>query len=201
MVRECGNSNICSLEFSVGSSRTADEWADLIRAFSLFHELAALRLRGGFLFGQPRWEDAGGTACAITVMHGDVVVRRKIDPRKEAPIAFDLFSSEEGVQVVFVWHHALMDAHGAEALLAAFGSADREALTSDRVWTATTISDVFKDISNTLEMKDFLADAAREPLGKMTVDKSMGQDTGYKVVSFTDEETNGLMVGRAPTGR
>ena len=189
MQRRCGTSNICSLALKLNASITQQELCERVDAFSLFKQCTELRLRGGFLFSLPRWVRIGKSGGAIEFREGDVVLRRKLNPKKEAPVALDVFQTTEGLTLVFTWHHALMDAHGAEAFLKLLGNPPSETEDAVEVWQDAHDTDPFTNISETLSVKDFLKEKAQQPLGTLPAKKVKTPTTRYRVVLFSEEET------------
>jgi hypothetical protein len=121
--------NSCQMVLDLSAAISADELRRRLRL--LFDHYPILNARPGSLF-MPKWKLPGRTLSELMVrVHRDEpglhqrIVNDPLDLNTGELIRFDLIElADGGMQVVFNWAHALMDAPAAEHFLAIVGRED-----------------------------------------------------------------------------
>lgn len=118
--------NICRLVVTLEKSRPITEVAADLSMDPLLRWASSLKLDRHIPGTVPRWV-AGFPTEVITVHEGRTEVSysdfctRLLNPHVSSPIAFDLVELSGSIQLIFSWHHALLDAHGAELFISYLG--------------------------------------------------------------------------------
>ena len=125
--REAGRGNACFLSLTLESSLSAAALTKLVEGQDAWRSLRRLRLSYR-LFGYPRWvvSDSQALPSHLIEEHAlpldavsEFVALRDINPELEPPLQLCLLQHGTRSTILFGWHHALLDAHRAEALLLA----------------------------------------------------------------------------------
>lgn len=138
MLKGSGLGNICRFVVTLADPLPCVQVREALDADHTYRWITTLRRRGGAWFKPPRWvarnrvpvqpiphHRLDGAACI------DLRDQRAINPRRESPFQIELFGEEASVsRILFTWHHALMDAHGAELFVMHLGGA----LSSDPIF-------------------------------------------------------------------
>ncbi|MDA0991229.1 MAG: hypothetical protein O3A51_10820, partial [Verrucomicrobia bacterium] len=141
MRKRSGRGNICHFLVTLASPLDRETVQQHLSRQPIVQWLATLRLRGGRGYSPPRWcVDPKASLPPIPFAplpatdSGDVLgTTVSVNPRQASPFQIRLFGCDpQTTHVLFVWHHALMDAHGAELLVTYLGQAlDAEPLFFD----------------------------------------------------------------------
>ena len=120
-----GRGNACFLTLTLESRLSAAALTNILERQDTWRSLSRLRLSYRFL-GYPRWvaPDQHPPPPLLVEEHAlgpdDIsafVACRDINPEREPPLQLCLLQHGTRSTILFGWHHALLDAHRAEALL------------------------------------------------------------------------------------
>ncbi len=123
--------NVCHLVISIESIITKETLQKKIAEFAIFDWLSKIELNRGTLFGKPKWVYNKDKKCALQINELTVpttdnlpleIVNKGIFLKDPCLFRFTIINRENGTtDLVFSWHHILMDAQGAETLLKLMG--------------------------------------------------------------------------------
>ncbi len=193
--REYGNGNTCHLLLDLADNGFERKFRDRVATLPLLHWLNSLRLRIPWHGAAPFWEAARhAEAPIIETTTWEFEATRLfdycIDPRNDAPIRFRLFGESESRKLLFSWHHALVDAHGAEMLLELVGAretrGDAIALFTPNP-QGSTIGRKFKQAR--AARSAIFAAAASPRYQSVRIPSSSYENLRYRRIYFSPEET------------
>lgn len=162
MRRRTGVGCVCHLVAELDADVTSNLDARL-RTLPRWLWLASLRLRAFPPLRTPAWEALGG-AWTGSVALGDLQdedallgrLATRLDVEREAPVRVSTARLGARQVVVLSWHHALLDARGAESLMAELGGAMRVVRPSvpapprtpmEQLWSAKKARDFIYEVS------------------------------------------------------
>ena len=134
MYQSSGNRNICTFVLELEGILEQQQLQQILADSPAYRWIVGLRMRQGFPFTLVRWcSDADARHPAIIehyLQEGDdlpdTLIGQQLDIRNEPAFKIDIVQRPgECTQLVFTWHHALMDAHGAERFIHYLGVPDK----------------------------------------------------------------------------
>ena len=162
MRRRTGVGCVCHLVAELDTDVTADLEARL-RTLPRWLWLARLRLRALPPLRTPAWEALGetwgGPVELGDLLDEDALLGRlamRLDVEREAPVRVSMARLGERRVVVLSWHHALLDARGAEALMSELGGVTRVVRPAmpapvrspmEQLWSAKKARDFIYEVS------------------------------------------------------
>lgn len=131
MRRRFGSGCVCHLVAELGGDIRA-ELPERLRALPRWMWMSRLRLRSMPPLRRPAWEAIGEPWSGPDAL-GDLAdevallerLANRLDVEREAPVRVSTARVGDKPVVVLSWHHALLDARGAEALMAELGGTQR----------------------------------------------------------------------------
>lgn len=130
MMRRSGSGgNVCRLALWLEKPLKEEVFHRLICQDAFSRWICGLRLQKGFPpLRLPKWVYQEDRGVLPVISHHAISFEEAppaeslnidLDPEKDCPVRFDIFHSLSGDEslLVFHWHHALMDSHGAELYL------------------------------------------------------------------------------------
>ncbi|HAS17203.1 MAG: hypothetical protein A2Y48_08005 [Nitrospirae bacterium RIFCSPLOW2_12_42_9] len=202
--------NICRLILHLDGHLDARLLREAVRNTGTEDWLANARWSRPIPFFIPRWK-VNGSKNGFLIHENNIneegprelprsVLSRKVSPFSPPAFAFDIIYYPSGKSsLVFTWHHALMDARGAEMLLTYIdrlgnGKGTGQPILFDRPPTLK------EDVSTWLRflVRSYFARKAihtaarycRAPIATIeTTELRRGKDQGYRIFSFDREET------------
>jgi hypothetical protein len=125
MRRGGGTGNVCHLVLQLGGRLDPNRLDAVVANADWLHWLGRLRLDTGGWWGLPHWREDTSAPDVVVQRHDvvrfedaeAVVLAESVDVRTTSPIALQHIRSGRGDAVALTFHHAALDAHGAELLL------------------------------------------------------------------------------------
>ena len=204
--------NICRLVLHLDGYLSAETLMEAIRKTGIEHWLASARWYRPLPFFIPRWK-TNGSGNGFFISENDVaeddrgklphsVRSRRVSPFTPPAFAFDLLHYPSGkTSFVLTWHHALMDARGAEMLTTRIG-ATGNGRGPGKFFFFDRPSTLKEDASSWLRIparscfaRKAIHTAARycrAPIAAIGITKSKSEEVQgqtFKVISFDKEET------------
>lgn len=186
-----GRGNICCLALELDSTPEAAlcELRRMVERSFAVRWLTTLRLDSSGAFGGACWSELRTDSAEVLELEGnrplsDIVSSIDLDPRIDPPFRVALVRSIRPV-ALFFWHHSILDAHGAEALVARFCEGSH---TEEKARAPATVP-LLQKISRAREAKRWLFSCAREPLAPPLAPFERRKGAVHTVVRFDPEET------------
>jgi hypothetical protein len=195
--------NVCFLALALESQLEASTLSILLENSSVWRSLAVLRLSYNIL-GYPCWivsspRDSKHTAVvehsAAFEALPQFVASRDIDPIREPPLELSLIQHEGRSTILFGWHHALLDAHRAEALLHTLLCSNPDAKRKGSRKVSTPLP-LVKSLKSADKARKFILKASKPPLCTLPLPVSSLPKAAaalnaprFTFLRFTKEET------------
>ncbi|MFN8391093.1 MAG: hypothetical protein U0136_12455 [Bdellovibrionota bacterium] len=190
--RAAHRGNVCALALRFEDLSAARDCAQRVQNQAAYHYLHSLRLRSGVL--RSWWSPArkkrsrSGIEELALLKPGDLttfIAHADCRPRRDPPFRMVLIQSagHEGT-LLFFWHHALLDARGAEYLISSLLAA--APVDPEKLWRPQKRSWSFSDA---LKMKRHIFEAAAFPISNLTTPGKPLRKFRYHRIHFSVEET------------
>lgn len=202
MFAASGKRNVCSLAIELDGTLDKASLQRQLCKQPVYRWLTALRFRPGLPFALSRWQlDEKAPVPEISEQqlsaYQDIpesLLYRPIHPQRESPFAIQLAHLPEGQSLlIFSWHHALLDAHGAERFihsLAHPGKAQMQWLPQPSDMNRPSL---LQRANIAREGKKFLFESAEPPLSSLYSVRQLRHFTQrYRVLRFNAEETRAI---------
>lgn len=196
-----GNSgNVCHLVISPEAIITKEILQKKITEFPIFEWLSKIELDRGFFFGIPKWVFNPHKKSEIRILELEAssdalpeeVFRNGIFLKDPCLFRFTILKRGGRTDLVFSWHHILMDAQGAETLLKLMGGEISEEKVKFFPDPEKKINPVKAYITLHFS-KEFVKKSSKKPLVQIvTKTPDYIPVTKYHVLEFTEEETRQL---------
>ena len=194
--------NVCHLLISVDSTITKAQLNSKIAEFKIFDWLSKIELRRNIFFGKPKWVYNKDKKCALQINElVDTkneklpleIINMGIFLRDPCLFRFTIIHRDNGTtDLVFSWHHILMDAQGAETILKLMGGEITESKVRYFPEKEKKINPV-KAFYILHYAKEFIKKTAKQPLVQLV---SKRPDyipiSNYSVLELSEEQTKVL---------
>ncbi len=193
--------NVCHLLISLDGTLNKEFLKSKIDAFAIFNWLSKIELNRGIFFGLPRWEyhEEKESIIPIEEIASDEdglpteIINKGIFLKDPCFFRFTIIFHKNGkTDLVFSWHHVLMDAQGAETLLRLVGGEIPEEKVKYFPEKEKKIN-IFKAMYTLHFSKEFVKKSSKKPLVQLVSDKpDYVPVSKYHVLELTEEETKQL---------
>ena len=206
LFRSTGKRNVCSFVVEVEGHLTASTLTEHLRSHPTYRWITGLRLWRGKFFRLARWYLDSSSPCPRIKEHqlaeasptgGPPVslLNPSINPEQEAPFRIDIILTAAGRTFVIVsWHHALMDAHGAETFIQHLCSSESS---DNPEWVKKIKPRCGHSIKERLNMvrgmKAYLYDACRLPILSLYQPNPAAPTLRHRVLRFSEIETQKIV--------
>ena len=199
-----GRGNACSLAMELDAQLSPEKVQKRLDSIPALSALGALRLVKVFPGSVPRWRSCLESSALTLKLspntlnweRGQLNDFADIHPRRQAPLRFDLISGPHSSTLLFTWHHALMDANGAEELLRVIGA-------SSEAWDDTHLlpknsslpsalnisAGFFKRLKIHREARRIIFDSAKKPVALIGGSGAKPGGSAYRLVRFDLDQT------------
>ncbi len=194
-----GKGNVCSFVVEVEGHLTALALHEYLSPQPTYQWITRLRLRRGRLFKLARWSVDVSANCpsiqehelSVTGEPPDSLLNPLINPEQESSFRTDvILTASQTTIIVFSWHHALMDAHGAETFIQHLCSPKP---TDNSEWVKNIKPRCEHSIKERLKMvrgmKVYLYDACRLPILSLYQPKPAAPTLRHRVLKLNEIET------------
>ncbi|HVD97104.1 MAG TPA: hypothetical protein VNB90_02795 [Cytophagaceae bacterium] len=193
--------NVCHLLISPAGLLSKESIAKKIAEFPVFEWMSKIELNRGFFFGIPKWEFNPGKISEIKIFEHtadhynlpEEVTQNGIFLNDPCLFHFTIvIRPDKSTDLVFSWHHILMDAQGAETLLKLIGGEIKEEKVNYFPEKEKHINPL-KAYYKLHTSKEFIKKSSRKPLVQL-VDKAPDYipTARYYVMELSEEETKQL---------
>lgn len=193
-----GQRNICMFAVSLEKDIELETLAEYLSENEAYQWICRLRLKHGWPFTLAKWcykpeqELPGVDLYQQEQSTGlpEGVLEMPFNVTKQSAFKVSLVQiAGAGSQLIFTWHHALMDAHGGEIFVRQLGGDGVIAATD---WLASQ-DEIKKSLrvraDIALQMKEFLCDVSRLPFISFSSKKKLKKTVHYQVLKFTQQES------------
>lgn len=198
-----GKGNVCSFVVEVEGHLTASALHEYLSTQPTYQWITGLRLRPGKFFKLSRWCVDSSANCpgiqehklSVTGELPDSLLNPLINPEQESSFRTDvILKSSQMTIIIFSWHHALMDAHGAETFIQYLCSLEAS---DDSTWVKKIKPRSEHSIKERLKMvrgmKVYLYDACRLPILSLYRPKANTPTFRHRVLRFSEIETQKII--------
>ncbi len=199
MYQSSGNRNICTFVVELENSLESQQLQQILADSPAYRWITSLRIQQGLPFTLVRWCSDPDVGCPEILEHQlseksdlpDQLIGQSLDIGKESPFKIDIVQTkEQGTRLIFTWHHALMDAHGAERFIHSLGAADK---TNQPDWVCTMAADDQMSLRQKAmfahQMKKTLYETSKLPLLSLYKTQRPGSKVSYRLEYFSKQET------------
>lgn len=190
--------NVCHLLISTEIQISKEIIAEKTKAFPIFEWLSKVKLNRGFFLDIPKWEYHPEKESQIPIYDiqddgnplPETVVQNGIFLEDPCLFKFSIIKRNDGSNdLIFSWHHILMDAQGAETLMKLLGGEIPEAKVK-YFPDAEKKRNPFKDFVTLHFSKEFVKKSSKKPLAQL-IDKTPDYTpvSKYHVIELSEEET------------
>jgi NRPS condensation-like uncharacterized protein len=203
LFQSSGKGNVCSFVVEVEGHLAASALHEYLSAQPTYQWLTGLRLRRGRFFKLARWSVDISTNCPSIQEHElsatgelpDSLLNPLINPEQESSFRTDvILTASQTTLIIFSWHHALMDAHGAETFIQHLCCSES---TGDQEWVKNIKPRCEHSMRERLKMvrgmKVYLYDACRLPILSLYQSKSVAPTLRHRVLRFSEAETKKIV--------
>jgi hypothetical protein len=193
--------NVCHLYISVGGKITNEILRQKISEHPIFTWMSQIELDRGGIFGLPKWVYHADKKSAIQIVEQAVeqsglpesVIQYGIPLEAPCLFRFTLLHLPGGTtDLVFSWHHVLMDAQGAETLIKLLGGEIQEENVRFFPEKEKKINP-FKAFYKLHVAKEFVKKSSKKPLVQLVKKKPDYEPVmRYHVIELTEEQTRML---------
>ncbi len=198
MLRSSGKRNVCTFVVVLQERLEHDVLERALSANPAYRWVTRLRLHNGLPFTLVKWVVDDDAALPEIKQYPfadndnvpQALLATALDVNNQAPFKIDLLpSSGGGSQLIFTWHHALMDARGGELFIRYLGRADGS---NAPLWKPTESPNLpLKERAEIArQMKQFLYDTSTLPLLSLFRKKSAKPTLRYRQLSFTQQQSH-----------
>lgn len=200
-----GQRNICTFAVTLQERLEYEDLEKHLSANLAYQWICRLRLQKGWPFSLAKWVFKAGLALPEIEQYQhdgqgflpESLLKMPFNIEHQSAFKVSLVQfSGAGSQLVFSWHHALMDAHGGETFIRYLGGSETM---QDVDWVAREqdcLLPLRERADIALKMKEFLCDVSRLPFISFTKKNKARQNVLYRVLSFTEVQSQ-LIVERA----
>ena len=199
MRRSSGKSNTCTFVITLDQPVSTETLNTYLLTHPVYCWISSLRLKHPGIFSLTRWQVKPDTTPTAVTEYSltdseelpESLIGQSIDPHTDAPFKVDSVQTDlSQTLLVFSWHHALMDAHGAEMLIQLLGDPDQinntEWLKTLKPRTEDSLRERLKKIQGT---KTTLYETSKYPFLSLQAKETQASTLRYTVLRFTREET------------
>jgi NRPS condensation-like uncharacterized protein len=199
LFQSSGKGNVCSFVVELEGHLTASILNKYLSNQPTYQWITGLRLRRGRFFKLARWYVDTSADWPSIQEHEfsvaselpDSLLNPLINPEQESPFKTDvILTATQRTFIVFSWHHALMDAHGAETFIQHFCSSESP---DNSEWVKNIKPRCEHSIKERLRMvrgmKVYLYDACKLPIVSLYQPKPARPTLRHRVLKFNREET------------
>tara|TARA_B100000809_G_scaffold265574_1_gene324833 strand:- start:1546 stop:2844 length:1299 start_codon:yes stop_codon:yes gene_type:complete len=199
MLKSSGRGNICHLLVTLDEPVATLQIQAALDENTTYQWMCTLRAQGGSWFKPPRWAvDQRARAYPVPFYlladtnALELIARlRMINPRRESPFQVQLLGQKDTTtQILITWHHALMDAHGAELFVAHIG----QSLAGEPVFFDPN-PDVpdHSQWRNTLKIKESLDEISHLPFMSTYIGRGRSRPVvRHQVIALTEKQTGAV---------
>ncbi len=206
--------NICRLVLRLDGRLRVESLQNALHRCASLDTLANLCIKRQLPFALPYWFDKY-RKCPLTITEHRTTLARNdafdpcelaaaqpLDPRKSPAVAFDIVQyADEKTDLILTWHHTLMDARGAEALLMQIANPDANIVLFDRDSCTcnylpqnvhlNALPKMVQKIVFARKSLVFIEQVHRHPLATLTGSNGRQclNEHSYIPISFSEEET------------
>ncbi len=201
MFAASGKRNVCSLAIELDGALDKERLQRHLARQPAYCWLTALRFRKGPPFALSRWQlDAKAPLPEIAEQQlpdyqgvPDSLLDRPIHPHQESPFRIALIHLPKGRSLlIFTWHHALLDAHGAERFIHGLAHPGETQIQWQQQASPRDQRTLLQRLNIARDGKRFLFEASEPPLTSIYAHsaKKPGQFTQrYRLLRFNEQET------------
>lgn len=199
MYQSSGNRNICTFVVEFENSLDRQQLQQTLADNPAYRWITSLRMQQGLPFTLIRWCSDPHAGCPDIIEHQlseqsdfpGQLIGQSLNIRKQSPFKIDIVQiRNQGTRLVFTWHHALMDAHGAERFIHFLGVPDKD---NEPYWvnTATSGDQMLLRQKAMLahQMKQNLYEISKLPLLSLYQTRRPGNKVCYRLEYFSKQET------------
>jgi len=200
-----GQRNVCTFAVTLQERLEYEDLEKYLSANSAYQWVCRLRLQQGLPFTLAKWVFKASQALPEIEQYQldeqgglpESLLKKPFNIEQQSAFKVSLVQvSGAGSQLIFSWHHALMDAHGGETFIRHLGGSeamqDVEWITSEQ----GSLLPLRERADIALKMKEFLCDVSRLPFISFTNKSKTKQAVHYRVLSFTQAQSE-LITERA----
>ncbi len=203
MWQQSGQRNICRFVVTLQERLEHEELEQALTTDSAYQWICRLRLQKSWPFTLAKWvfkaeSDLPEIQQYQSEGQNDLsadILNMPMNVESQSAFKVSLVQiSGAGSQLVFSWHHALMDAHGGETFIRALGG-DFDIGVAD--WVSTERFDILplrKRADIALQMKTFLCDISQLPFIGFTTKNQTKPNLHYRVLRFTRQQSDAISV-------
>lgn len=193
MRRTGSKGNVCHLLVTLPVDTDIIAQGSRLIRHETFQAITSLRLSKP-IFRAPRWIARGASTtspssapeCRSERDLHSIILSRSVDARTESPFGVVFLPRyEQGPSLLFYWHHALCDAHGAELLIGSFGVDGITTLPSPKR-SDTSMKDRLPGARRATRM---IFNKARGSITRLAATPNSAPDPAFHKVIFSAEQT------------
>ncbi|MEE9396285.1 MAG: hypothetical protein V3V31_04655 [Methylococcales bacterium] len=202
LFQSSGKRNVCSFVVDLKGHLTAAFLNEQLCSHPTYRWITAFRLKPGRFFALARWRiDPSAdypriyehqiSEFSATKEPPDSLLNPPINPERESPFRIDVITTAtDRTLIIFSWHHALMDAHGAETFIQHLCSSES---TEETAWVKNIKPRREQSLRDRLKMvrgmKVYLYDTSRLPFLSLFQPKPISPTLHHRVLRFNGVET------------
>jgi len=188
--------NVCHLGVDLHGSLSRAEMLARCQELQLLQWLNSVSIRRRWPLQIPHWQKSSTKGGVLLHEHfqddgiPEEIFQRALAVRAGATLAIDLIQrGSHKTTVVISWHHALMDAHGAEMLLRHIAEAEPTA--PGKIFpTFPANGSLISQLGKAKEAKDLVVSASRNPVALLKQPGASGDtQLKFRLVEFSAAET------------
>ncbi len=198
MWKVSGQRNVCIFSVTLQERLEYEDLEKVLAANSAYQWVCRLRLKNSWPFTLAKWEyKAKLILPEIEQYQGneqdglpESLLNEPFNVSRDAPFKVSLVQiSGQGSQLVFTWHHALMDAHGGETFIRHLGGSESMQGIDWFTNEQRSLLPLRERADIALKMKEFLCDVSRLPFNSFAHKNKTKQAVHYRVLSFTQAQS------------
>lgn len=204
MFAASGKRNVCSLAIELDGILNKERLRQHLARQPGYCWLTALRFRPGPPFALSRWQlDAKAALPEIGEQHlpanqgvqgvPDSLLDRPVHPHQDSPFRIELAHLPQGRSLlVFSWHHALLDAHGAERFIHSLAHPGEKQLQWLQQASPAHQTTLLQRLNIARDGKRFLFEASEPPLTSIyshSAKKPAQFTQRYRLLRFNERQT------------